>query len=127
MISKFKKNIINLLFSIFVCVFTAQAIAQPPIEPKVSWDNLSTEQQQMLSRFQDSWDNFEVVQQQRMLRRVERWQAMPPEQRDRIRRRGRELSESRRQELSEEFQRQHPGRDDGGRRGPPPSTEEQAR
>ncbi len=58
----------------------------------IEWQNLTEDQQEMLSPFRDTWSLIPGFQQQRLLRSLQRWERLPSEHRDRTRRRGQEWS-----------------------------------
>ena len=45
---------------------------------QVSWDELSAEQQQTLSRFENDWPQLDAGRQERLAKGAERWQNMTP-------------------------------------------------
>ena len=49
----------------------------------VAWDDLTTQQQQVLAPLRNSWDQLPAERQEKLRRGADHWDSMSPEHRDR--------------------------------------------
>jgi hypothetical protein len=72
------KMIRYFLWIAFLMIFSPGV---PPPASGSSWDQLSPQEQQILSPLKERWDQLPADRQERLRRGAERWQRMTPEQR----------------------------------------------
>lgn len=90
------------------CLLTSLAANAAPGTP---WNELTTEQRQLLLKAQEErWNTMPAERQQRMLEGIERWQKMSPQERERIRserEKFRAMPPDERTQLRERHQQRH--------------------
>ena len=118
----------SMLLAVCLCMLLALATARADDfaqrEPEaVAWEALSSDQQQLLGRFEHDWTQIPAGRQQALARGSERYLAMTPEQRERARgrfQRWQELPDSTKIRVRnrwQQFQNMSPTERDAVRRG----------
>ena len=67
------------ILAIAMITFAGLAVAE---DTGVSWEQLSADQQRVLSSFSENWDSLTPERQMRLSTGAERWASMTPKQRD---------------------------------------------
>ncbi len=106
--SRMKKGatmIKKLLSVMILSLYLGPVWAGEALEP-VSWDALSTDEQQVLSRFEFRWNDFAALKQKRLQKGAQRWQTMTSEEQDRFKKRfqrWKKLSPDTRKKIKERY------------------------